>query len=265
MKFFDKVINFRRQIWWTILLFVGIAYVLKFYENILNNPSNIDKTVALSLLVLLFMPLISELNFFGMSLKKEIEETKGELKSEIQNMKIDLMQFNLNNSMKNDITIGIGSNTLPSKESMKNDLGKKEIEALESDFDVSNDNVLLFKIRYSIEQLLNNLISKYQISEGGGIYQKAKILQKMKVIRANTSELIQKTILICNRSIHGEIVDSTYLNYAKEIYPTIQKALDEALEKQIVMTQCICPKCKYIGPSEYENICPICGFVSDEY
>lgn len=27
---------------------------------------------------------------------------------------------------------------------------------------------------------------------------------------------------------------------------------------------CSCPRCKYVGPSKYENECPLCGFISDD-
>ena len=31
------------------------------------------------------------------------------------------------------------------------------------------------------------------------------------------------------------------------------------------MQWCVCPQCKYSGPSQYDNACPQCGYVSDDF
>lgn len=44
-----------------------------------------------------------------------------------------------------------------------------------------------------------------------------------------------------------------------------QKVKDARANKNKVKESryCSCPKCKYSGPAEYDNVCPICGFTGD--
>lgn len=55
-------------------------------------------------------------------------------------------------------------------------------------------------------------------------------------------------------------------NYKNDVFEIIRSGFDTAdqLKAQLGDRHCDCPRCKYSGPSKYDNVCPICGFTSDD-
>lgn len=271
--FFDK--NWYKNpkfIWWLLLMIFGILYINNNLNRILENPHSVDIIVFLSFITIIFMPLVSEIKIFGMSLKKEIEDTRKEMKNEIKEMKFDLLEFNLNNSQNNDINI---VNHLPSKEDIENDMENSENNTEESeeeiqensevDLEISEDQTYLFQVRYKIEQKLRNIINYYGTNTQLSIVVMIEILYKIDLLDKSTGEYIKRVISICNRGIHGEIIDDQYIEYTKKMVPKIIKKLDLALEKADNYNINICTRCGYKGISKYDNVCPKCGFVTDDY
>lgn len=54
-------------------------------------------------------------------------------------------------------------------------------------------------------------------------------------------------------------------NYKNEVFEITSSGFDAAdqIKAQLGDRHCDCPRCKYSGPSKYDNVCPICGFTSD--
>lgn len=262
-----------KVIWWIILLIVSSIYIFSNYDRLIITPTTIDIIILLALLIILFMPLVSEVSMFGMSIKKEIENTKNEMKNEFKELKYEIKEYTLSNSFRSDINIGIGQDSLPPKESIKDDINKVESNLIEvvdkkneddiyGKFTLSEDQLYLYKVKYTIEKYLNNIIIKLNINGCRGINTMINVLAKNETIDIITVEYIRKVSSICNRGIHGEIVDNEYITYVKNIFPVIVDRLEEI---DSLLLPYICSKCGYRGYSIYSNVCPICGFVSDDY
>lgn len=55
-------------------------------------------------------------------------------------------------------------------------------------------------------------------------------------------------------------------NYKNEVFEITSGGFDAAdqFKAQLGDRHCDCPRCKYSGTSKYDNVCPICGFTSDD-
>lgn len=62
---------------------------------------------------------------------------------------------------------------------------------------------------------------------------------------------------------HGFIKATSYKNEIFELTNSGFKAADQ-LKVRLGDRHCDCPRCKYSGPSKYDNVCPICSFSSDD-
>lgn len=265
----------RKNIWWFILLLIGAYYIYVNYARIIGSPDSIDIIIVLVVILLVFMPLTSEVNVFGMSIKKQIEDTKREIKNDISGLRLEFMQHNISNSQNNDIRIDIGDKYLPSKENIKKDIEeetkdksfieKEDINFRDSFENISDNQVLLFKSRYTIENKFSILSNVLNIVGNISSYKITEILYKLELIDLTTLNYIKKVYSICSRGIHGEIIDDEYIKYVKTMLPKIIDALDNAIKNASENRICICTRCGYKGAAQYDNVCPVCDFVTDDY
>lgn len=168
-KLFARVMEHRKAIWYVLLVLFGFAYVW-FYRNELYdlNELNAKNLIFILWLLLLLLPLFSELEFLGVKIKKEVEKATGEIKESVSSLQTQIMQLSINNSVVP--TFYIGSN-LPTQEEMK-----KATEAVAKAEDFSNEkndniqqkslldseykNMYILKVRQELEILLRRICGK---------------------------------------------------------------------------------------------------------
>jgi rubrerythrin len=268
MRIIEFLVFKKKAIWWLVLFMCSLIYIWFNNSRIISSPVDLDKIVVIIFVLLAFMPLVQELSFAGFSMKREIESVKNELKSEVQKVKFDIMQFSINNSQNSDIKIDIGKEILPSKETMKNDLlttSESRVNKEDSSiYDSISDNTIeLFKSRFLIEERLTSIASKYEIEVNRGLKATSKSLLTAELINRRTYEYINKVLAICNRGIHGELIDVHYLDYVKDILPEILEGLSAIRFQEMASTYHECKKCGFTRISDFEKSCPECGNVLD--
>lgn len=271
LKWYLNVLGFlKRRFWYILLLVVSSIYVFNYRFDIFQlKEINAQNLVYLLWLVLLLFPLFSEMEVFGIKLKKEIEKTKADVKESISELKMQIMEMRFSNSsiINNHIS---PYSPLLSEDEMKKQ--KQEMEALtspknknaasdENALGVSDQSVYLFKIRLSIEKRLSEICDKIGYEGNKVSYQMLRHLLLSELIDNRTSDLVHQVVKIANRGIHGEIVSDEYMDYVKTAIPVILDKLDEANAR---LSYCVCPRCKHSGYSRFSNVCPRCGFTSDE-
>jgi hypothetical protein len=96
----------------------------------------------------------------------------------------------------------------------------------------------------------------------------ASVLRKYGIITSTIYDKIEKVISICNKGVHGELVNQEYVDYVKTVIEEISKDFDHILSEKPrtkVRGFVVCSRSGYKGDAEYNNVCPKCGFISDEY
>lgn len=213
---------------------------------------------------LLIVPLFSEVELLGVKIKKEVENATKEVKSDIKNIQDQIMSLNLNSSITNNLQI---NPQLPNdrkiqylEKEMKKDTFNIEKKI---NFDnLSDEIIFLFKVRFEIQTLLNEIFEKVGFNEKIPIIKKIQILKKNETIDKTTADSILEICKIANRGIHGEIIDKKYIEFIKETYPIIQNKLKNATEDLYTV---VCPRCKFVGYSKFNNFCPQCSYIFDDY
>jgi len=262
------------------LLILSTIYVLYYKEDIYQlQELNSVNLIFILWLLLLFLPLFSEMEFLGVKLKKEVNKVKIEVKEGFNNLRMEIMDMRISNCNAN--TVNFGDNFLATKEKLNewsedfatnpndtdDNLKAKADIAVDAkgesniDFEVTEESIYLFKVRLMLQRMLTDLCEKTEYSGRKIAPEMIKHLARYEVLNSKTMNLLSQTMRISNRGVHGEIVSKEYIEFIKKVLPEIQKQLKEADTR---LRYCICPRCKYCGISEFDNVCPKCGFTSDD-
>ncbi|MGG6491821.1 UNVERIFIED_CONTAM: VanZ family protein [Bacteroidetes bacterium 56_B9] len=237
----EKVIE---KAWYIVLLTISTIYLAinRFAIEKLDDASMLS-TVFIIWVVLLVLPLFSELEFLGVKVKKEVkkavEKSNEEVKASIHNLQQIVSQIQVSNSVAPQFTINSGS--LPSEERIDNLI--KEIRLLneqntnkqtekQDKVNIPTQNIELFKMRYGIEVKLNDALDLigYNGKNHISLIQSANYLSQQGVLDPTSTDLLIQVVRIANRGVHGEIIGQKYLDFASEAYPKIIDALDDCIE-----------------------------------
>jgi hypothetical protein len=85
MKFKGKIISYLKNNWWyLILLSLSTIYITYYRDDIYQlEKLNAKNLIFIVWLVLLLFPLFSEMELFGLRLKREIDKAKAEVKENL--------------------------------------------------------------------------------------------------------------------------------------------------------------------------------------
>lgn len=226
-----KLPNWFKIIWWIALLGLTGTILFKRFDAITSGQSvPADVFVFLIFVALTLVPIFSEIEFFGIKLKKEIEDLKqdisiklGDIKNEIRNNQTQTV---------NQTIQAYGppppDNKLPELESEIDRIVKAKLKEhgvsidkpLTSRIDVPDDNLQLFKVRYNIETQLRRIWE--QRFDGSDFDQRLrhqpviKIIQeltKYEIIDNNFYGILREILSICNYAIHGENVTDNQVTF----------------------------------------------------
>lgn len=233
-----------KKFWYIILLTISTVYLAinRFAIEKLDDASLIS-TVFIIWVIILFYPLFSELEFFGVKIKKEVakavEKSNEEVKASISNLQQLISQIQVSNSVAPQFTINGGS--LPSEGKIDklteelhlyNEQNKNKQAEQQDKVNIPTQNLELFKMRYGIEAKLNDAMDLigYNGKNHISLVQSAYYLSRQGVLDPKCTDLLIQVVRIANRGVHGEIVDQKYLDFASEAYPKIIDALDDCKE-----------------------------------
>lgn len=146
----------KKKGWYILLLAASSGYVL-FYRNEIYQLSEINarNLIFLLWLLLLIFPLISEMEFLGIKVKKEVEKSTEKVKESLQNLQAQVNQLQFTNSVETNVNVA--NTPLPSEQKIEELLQMvKELRSTSSMTDTnpnnsiiedSDKNVFLFKVR----------------------------------------------------------------------------------------------------------------------
>lgn len=260
-----------KNIWYVILLSGSSIYVW-FNISKINQfeKFNLENLVFVLWLLLLLLPLFSEMELFGIKLKKEIEKVKQENKEEIKELRQYIQTISISSNLSNHVEV---TNTIPlpnkeglqeSKSELKKDIGaepEQKAALLAKDLleKIPEDSVYLFQVRLVVEDLMYKLAVNCGYNGGKNSFpQMLEHLTRNEYLNNRIIESLQQVRTICNRGVHGEIVSDDYLDYVKEAYPFLVRHFNKALHESVANFTS-CNKCGYNGPSRHMGLCPKCG------
>jgi len=261
MEIMKTIICYIKRKWWYLTLLLLSSIYVFYYRSDIYQLEKINTTSLIFLiwLILLLLPLFSEMEFLGIKIKKEVDKVKKEVDDDILQLKMQIMDLKISNSVANNIQIN--NTPLPSEkelEELKKFIPNKKTDKNNDimDLGVSDESMFLFMVRLNLEKTLTELCEKAGYNGPKSMFRILEFLNRCEIINRNTVEVINQIIQIANRGVHGEIVSSKYIDFIKQALPEIQSTLDEA-NKLFVYN--ICPKCKTAAYT-WRDICPNCQY-----
>jgi hypothetical protein len=203
--------------------------LFKRYDAITTGQSvPVDIFVFLIFVALMIIPIFSEIEFFGLKLKREIEELKAEIKIKFGDIKNEIR--NAQTQTLNQTIQAYGQygppppdSKLPELEEEIDRIVKAKLQEhgviidqpLASRIDVPDDNLTMFKVRYNIETQLRRIWENRfdekafdPRSRHQPIMRIIQDLTKFEIIDNNFYGILREILSICNYAIHGvEVTD----------------------------------------------------------
>lgn len=256
--------------WYAFLIIISSAFVIVHRDDICElKEFNATNLIFILWLVLLLLPLISEMEFLGIKIKKEVGKATGEIKKNLDEVKMQLsvMQninwnYNQKNSVDNRIYISdanISKADLVEGKRFNAEVNEGYKESLKEKVEIMDEiSIDLYKTKLLIENKLREVCKTIGIWEKLSIPQMLTELKHRGVIDNETLDLITKAMSIINKTVHGDTVEKDYIDYVVNITPKISIQLDNIISEAVPI---VCPRCKYRGYSLNDNQCPQCGYV----
>jgi len=240
-----KQIN-KTYYWIGLLIFFSLILTIRYFGFLVEIRKEFFYTIFGIWICLILLPLFGEIEFFGIKLKKEIEELKKDVKSEIQSIK-----YEINTSVKQQVIFGYGplpsDNKIIELEKEISDLKKKSdsserkigllnLEGIKGRFDVSESTVKMFQIRYVLEELIRKVWNKYQddLESDDKIITPTRMLNDLRnygIIDSEISEITRGILSICNSAVHGKMTTQRQRDFVFENAKIIYGTLYEQIEK----------------------------------
>lgn len=260
-KYIKKV-----NIWYVLVLILSSIYVyFRRYDIYQLTELNAYNLVFIIWLLIILWPLVSEIDILGFKIRKDLENNKQEIKKEIIDMRLQMLQVaTLSNNNQVLVTTNFGET--PSIDEIEKMKEKPNVNGLMENLKLPENNLLLFKIRFNLEEKINEVCNNkkyWNILNEKSIPRKIQLLRELGAIDFNLEKLIRQVLTISNRGVHGEVISAEYIEFAQMAYPKIIEKLDFIIQDATYLNSC--SRCGYSGYWKIENQCPKCGFVTDDY
>lgn len=226
-----KLPNWFKIIWWIALIgLTGIILFNRFDDIISGQSVPFDIFIFLIFVALMLVPIFSEIEFFGIKLKKEIEELKQDISIKLGDIKNEIRNSQTQTVHQTVQTFGPPppDNKLPElQDEIERILSVKLKEhgvapdiKIAGRIDVPQDNLLMFQVRYNIEKQLRRIWE--QRFDSGDFDPRlrhqpvTRIIQdlaKFEIIDNNFYGILREILSICNYAIHGEEVTENQVSF----------------------------------------------------
>lgn len=115
-QFIEKALEIlKKNVWYLFLLLISSIYIFINRNDIYQlTKLNVHNLIFILWLVLLILPLFSEIEIGSVKLKKELEKTRTEVKESIQELKLQILDIKIANSN----TFVVNNQPLPSKDEL---------------------------------------------------------------------------------------------------------------------------------------------------
>jgi hypothetical protein len=216
--------------WWLFLVCVLSFYLFQRLEALKSGQSvPIDVFVFLVWAALLLAPLFKEMNFFGLQLKQELEETRKQISGQLS-----AMEYRIQSSVSVNPQFNFGVPTPPPDSQLPvlqqkldqilGEVTKKPSAPSASDWQppATSDRVeYLFRARLQIERELRRLYKEVTGTDAprSGALRLLPNLISGGVIADSMAIVIREVYSVCSPAIHGEEVSDAQVEFVRNVAP----------------------------------------------
>jgi len=236
-----KLPNAVRIVWW-VLLIGFFAYLLsQRYDSIMGGAATaLDIVIFLILTALLAIPIFQEVSFFGISLKKEIDNLRTEFKEQINYLKSDIQNTI---SMRTEISpriylpypppdpelSDIEKSIQPIIAQTSKERGIEQPTPTTAESLAPEDTLYLFSVRYALEKELGRILNaRFAPLMPKGYIEAIDIINYLRD-RGNITQPLHKAIRevynICSIGIHGGEISEKSSEFVHKVSPGLLATL----------------------------------------
>jgi len=233
-----------RLVWWGILLSAITYYLYCRLPSLRDGAAtSADVIIFFVWIVVALLPLIVEINFFGIQLKRHIDELRDEVKEEISTLRAEIQN---NNTNKNQLNQNLVVSPGPPPDSQLKDLEHRFTQVVERALRsvgapspqnqapvisrVDDKVALLFSARYQIEKELRRIWTTRFQDQGRRPVPAISIATSLvngELIPADFAHAIRDVYAVCTPAIHGEDISDAKLDFVRDLAPKIIATLKE--------------------------------------
>ena len=227
--------------WYIVLLCAGTAYVVLNRKAIYQlDKMNAVNVIFIVWLVVLILPLFSEIELFGIKLKKEVEKVKEDVsdsKKEIKDVKDQLIDLKISNSVS--AVVNVAMQPLPPAESLSGYSRSYSPGAVrtasaeeqgEGILGISFQSAVLSQIKTGFEKNLSEICRMSGAAEGTAADMLAG-LKNRELIDSSELSLLSLVFQIALRGFYGEEIREEYFIFVRDALPEVNQLFQNAKEK----------------------------------
>jgi len=226
-----------KVVWWGILGIAGAVFsTVRFHSGDAHYPNTVDTSVSLVWLALLLLPLLSEVSIGGVTLKKEVEALKTELKEQLVNIRSEIQNTTqVQTQVSPNIFVGPPppDYQLPAlrqqiQQAIRDELGQGALPRppVAPEADVPPDTQFLFSVRFALERELRRLAQEpVDKRRALPVTQLARQLVADGRITPGMASSIREVYAICSPAIHGEQPSGEQVGFVRDVGPELVSAL----------------------------------------
>ena len=236
-----KVSDSAKPVWWVVVVVLLGCILLARSEAILaGDSSSFDMVVFVSWLAVLASPLFDEVTFFGVQLRRQIDEVRTQLTREIAELKTEVRtSINLRASVGHQITVIEAGVALPSPAQIREmePLVRRTVEDTMRSYGVQRapDEAeialvpetasYLFGVRYNLEGELRRIWERVGFREewkaAPSVGRILNMLMREEVLDPELVFVIRQVYAICNAAVHGETISAEQRQFVAEAAPGV--------------------------------------------
>ena len=248
-----KLPNWAKIVWWLLLLGFFTYLLSQRYDSIMSGATSAtDIVIFLIFIALLSIPLFQEVDFFGVRLKREINNLRTEFKEQIVNLKSDIQNtINMRTEISPQIQFltpptdseisSIEKRIRPLLEQVLREQGLTRPVPTPKELTVPDDANFIFPIRYTIEKELRRIWKQWQaivtemrlwsrqvaveLERPQSVFQITRSLDELGIITPELSSVIREVYRTCSPAIHGEEVSQTAVGFVRDVAPGLIASL----------------------------------------
>ncbi len=240
-----KLPNWFKITLWLVLIAFFTWLLSQRYDAIISGTSNTSDIILFLIWIALIAALIfQEVDFFGVRLKKEINNLKSEFKEQIINLRSDIQTINMKAEISPQINVltpssdyelaSLEERIAPILDKALEEKGIKKPKPTEQP-KAPDDAQFLFSVRYAIENELKRIVKWLWAPPKEKHYrsplQIADILVRRETIYPEVADMIREIYAICSSAIHVEDISENLVNFVKDASPPLLAYL-KSIEEQ---------------------------------
>ena len=217
------------KIIWAIMIWLcTVVYFHMRWDIILQTElGTVDKLIGSVFLLITLLPLISEIDIFGFKVIKDMKAVESKVEAYHTEMSHKILEVKQNITNQNVSTVTTTLN-VPYIDGIACS-ATLEPEG-DTNLEVTEEQVFCFKVRTAIEQLLKRIAKSHKMEWDGKNFVPLGDLRSFReqnIIEEALFDDVQRVIILCNRSIHGEILPPEYREYIELNYRRIITELEK--------------------------------------